>query len=361
MRQTSATTRRSWSAGVAALAVATFLLATVGLSATATSAGVGDEATAAAPAPAKAASSLAKADSPRAGKPWNGNGAPSVLKTAPTGTSIAAPAKNTIWPCPDLIPAPGGVSIPTQLTEADTPWVKDGEITVSEIVTVPGAVKMKSVFKITETKKIRSIRGNGIPNHPIGTFPIPESSPSYKYYAALPAEGYANAAEIPVAPYDMHADLPMNPKMSEEPYCLPSLMTGYALTGAAWHIEAAPDSSLNIYDPNAALPTDRCFGHPYATEYHYHGYSWKCMKQGKAGKQSPLLGYALDGFGIYGPRGADGKLITNAQLDECHGRVGEVMFNGKRQVMYHYVLNNEYPYSIGCFRGKPRLSDHLSH
>ena len=133
-------------------------------------------------------------------------------------------------------------------------------------------------------------------------------------------------------------------------------MTGVSLTGAAWHLEIAPDSKLNVYDPNAALPTDRCFGHPYATEYHYHGYSWKCMDQGEAGKQSPLLGYALDGFGIYGPRGADGKPITNAQLDECHGMTSEVMFNGKQQNIYHYVLNNEYPYSVGCFRGTVQAS-----
>ena len=78
------------------------------------------------------------------------------------------------------------------------------------------------------------------------------------------------------------------------------------------------------------------------------------MDKGKPGKPSPLVGYALDGFGIYGPRGADGKLVTNADLDECHGRVGEVMFNGKKQMMYHYVLNNEYPYSVGCFRGTPQ-------
>jgi len=293
---------------------------------------------------------------------WDGNGAPTFLKTAPTGTLTGAAAKNTIWPCPYVIPIPGtnqtaiiGKTVATQITQAKTPWVVDGKVVISKIETVPGSVKMKSVFKVTETKTTRTLTGNGIPNHPIGTFPIPQTSGAYKYYAALPAEGYANAAEIPVAPYDLHAVLPKNPKVSATPNCIPSLMTGFALTGAAWHIEAAPDSQLNVYDPNAALPTDRCFGHPYAKEYHYHGYSWKCMAQGKAGEQSPLLGYALDGFGIYGPRGANGKVVTNAQLDECHGMTSKVMWNGKMQKVYHYVLNNEYPYSIGCFRGTPQI------
>ena len=81
------------------------------------------------------------------------------------------------------------------------------------------------------------------------------------------------------------------------------------------------------------------------------------MEKGTPGKQSPLLGYAADGFGIFGPLDENGKVITNAQLDECHGRVAEVEFNGKRQEMYHYVLNNEYPYSIGCFRGTPLPSE----
>jgi hypothetical protein len=132
-----------------------------------------------------------------------------------------------------------------------------------------------------------------------------------------------------------------------------SLIVGITLTGAAWHVELANDSNGNWYNPTNPLPHDQCFGHPYSQQYHYHGYSWKCMDQGKPGEPSPLVGYALDGFGIYGPRGADGKLVTNAQLDECHGRVGEVMFNGKKQKIYHYVLNNEYPYAVGCFRGTP--------
>jgi hypothetical protein len=29
------------------------------------------------------------------------------------------------------------------------------------------------------------------------------------------------------------------------------------------------------------------------------------------------------------------------------------MWDGKKVVMYHYHLNGEYPYSIGCFRGNP--------
>ena len=302
---------------------------------------------------------------------WEGNGAPSVLKTAPAGTPINAPAKNTMFTCvktpvPDGTVLPDGTKLPNNsfieigqqvgraLAQANTPWLQGNNVVLSKIDTVPGKVKMKSVFKITETKNTRTLKGNGIPNFPVGIFAIPKNSAAYKYYAALPATGYANAAEIPIKPYHLELKLPKNPKVAAEPTCFEELTIGVALVGAAWHAEVALDALGNAYDPNAALPTDRCFGHPYATEYHVHGYSWKCMDQGTPAQASPLVGYALDGFGIYGPRGADGTLVTNAELDECHGRVGEVMFNGKKQKIYHYVLNNEYPYSIGCFRGTPQ-------
>ena len=323
--------RMKWSLGIGATAITASLIASLGVSTNA----------------ATAASD------------WDGNGAPTILKTAPAGTPINAPAKNSLYACV-TVPVPGtdlkvtiGQTIGTKLSQAQTPWMENGNVVLSKIETVPGKVKLKSVFKVTETKTTRNLKGNGIPNHPIGIFGIPKDSPSYKYYAALPAEGYANAAEIPVKPYHMEITLPKNPKVAAKISCISSLMIGVSLTGASWHAEMAPDSQANIYDPNSALPTDRCSGHPYAEQYHYHGYSWKCLDQGNPGEQSPLVGYALDGFGIYGPRDADGKLVTNDQLDECHGMVGEVMFNGELQTMYHYRLNNEYPYAVGCFRGTP--------
>ena len=126
-----------------------------------------------------------------------------------------------------------GQTVATEITLAETPWVQDGMIDVAKIALVPGEVQLESVFTVTETATTRRLRGNGIPNHPIGTFPIPQTSAAYAYYAALPAQGYANAAEIPVAPYDLRADLPMDPVMSTEPFCIPALMTGIVLAAIA--------------------------------------------------------------------------------------------------------------------------------
>ena len=68
---------------------------------------------------------------------------------------------------------------------------------------------------------------------------------------------------------------------------------------------------------------------------------------------SKLVGYASDGFGLYGTRGTNGETVNNSDLDECHGHTHKVKFNGKKQRIYHYHLTAEYPYTIGCYRGTP--------
>ena len=93
---------------------------------------------------------------------------------------------------------------------------------------------------------------------------------------------------------------------------------------------------------------DQCSGHPQqAGAYHYHGYS-PCVDDTHA---HTLIGYALDGFGIYGPYDANGAYLSNADLDECHGHLHEIEWDGQIVQMYHYHANYEFPYTVGCFRG----------
>ena len=37
------------------------------------------------------------------------------------------------------------------------------------------------------------------------------------------------------------------------------------------------------------------------------------------GASDQLLGFAFDGYPIYGPYDTSGNLLTSADLDECHG------------------------------------------
>ncbi len=49
--------------------------------------------------------------------------------------------------------------------------------------------------------------------------------------------------------------------------------------------------------------------------------------------------------------------MTDADLDECHGTVSEIAWDGKRVRMYHYVATWEFPYTIGCMRGTFKRAD----
>jgi len=59
---------------------------------------------------------------------------------------------------------------------------------------------------------------------------------------------------------------------------------------------------------------------------------------------SEKIGYALDGFPIYGPYSCGGNVPDD--LDECHGH-DHGMVEG-----YHYHTTAEFPYIIGCFHGQ---------
>jgi len=108
-------------------------------------------------------------------------------------------------------------------------------------------------------------------------------------------------------------------------------------------------------DAGAHEVQDSCDGHPQMSGiYHYHDYS-TCLDTAatKMAGSSILVGYALDGYGIYVERDASGRLPTDADLDACHGRTSRVLWNGKESVVYHYDVTLEYPYLVGCFHGAP--------
>ena len=304
-----------------------------------------------------------------------------TLVTVVPGSSNVTCAKN--GQCIDFIFA-GVANLPTTMSQLSTSWTNTSTniITLSQIPYVDGSNSATfydsqgSVFDMLTNSNIdvtgftgqgsRTFIGNGLPSTKMGTFPVQSGTDAYSYYAALPGgtnpatgQTYTNAAAIGISPYPLLSNIPLNPVVSGF-YPINSLIVGITLTGAVWHIEKANDSSGNYYSPVNALPTDACFGHPYNQQYHLHGYSWKCFpNQGTTG-QSPVFGFALDGFPITGPRAADGHEMTNDELDICHGTISVItMPDGTSKSTYHYVLNREYPYSVGCFRGKVNYAQAL--
>jgi hypothetical protein len=217
------------------------------------------------------------------------------------------------------------------------PWIENGYWFPDKKPHVSGSVTWNNQVSITTPEGARLISSNGLPDHPTGIFPIRPADPAYQYDK--------NPNTITAQTNDLQ--LPLNPRVASAPSCLPMGMIGVALNGVA--IYNALDAAG--VDAAAHEVQDGCAAHPQgAGEYHYHGPS-PCMPDEKT---SGLIGYALDGFGIYGMRDAStGAILHNSDLDVCHGTTSPVMWNGTMVTIYHYVLTDEYPYTLGCFRGTP--------
>ena len=244
--------------------------------------------------------------------------------------SLAVPARDTIFSCnADALGA-----------ALDRPWVDgQGVIDFDAKPVVEGAVTWDGELDVSEGAAERTISSNGLPDHPTGDFPAVSTSEAYEY------DRNPNAISV----QDLIFAIPVEPIVAGEPGCLQMGPIAIALTGAV--VFNALDAETRDAVANEVF--DDCQGHPaQGGIYHYHHYS-PCFDRGAADQHSPLVAYALDGFGIYGPHDADGALIMNAELDECHGHAGPVPSDGGSAVdAYHYHATEEFPYTLGCYRGE---------
>ena len=95
---------------------------------------------------------------------------------------------------------------------------------------------------------------------------------------------------------------------------------------------------------------DSCNGHAgRADDYHYHA-APICLMQGRAANywDTHPVGWALDGFAIYGYNDADGRVASRDSV--CGGNTGTVA-NGPQGYSYH--VTDASPYVLSCFRGTP--------
>jgi hypothetical protein len=231
-------------------------------------------------------------------------------------------------------------------------WIKDGRWNPKAKPVVEGSVMWPTAhislnIEGDGASAQRVVRANSLPTHASGEFPVRAGSPAFAY------DRNPNS----IAERSVLLRLPAQPTVAAQPGCVPMGMVGFALSGVA--IFNAFD--LAGRDAPAYEIQDACNGHPERNgSYHYHDYS-PCLqdKPGDTGQHSAVVGYMLDGFAIFGLKGEGGKEVTNADLDECHGHRHTVEIDGNKRVTYHYHFTREYPYSIGCFKGVPKL-DHTS-
>lgn len=238
------------------------------------------------------------------------------------------PARGSVDACPlpSLPGGPGGGG-----AAGAAPWIHGATWDGTAKPSVQGSVRWPSAsYSVTVSGSSRIVRTNSLPvGAPTGDFPIAPSDPAYRYDR--------NPNAIRAVPTTW--TLPMSPRPAATPSCLPFGPIGVTTSG----VELFNALDAQKRDAVAHEVQDACGGHPGPNgAYHYHAIS-PCIRTNGS---STLVGYALDGFGIYVERGA-----TNADLDACHGRTSTVLWDGKPTRIYHYVATAEYPYTLGCFRG----------
>jgi len=198
---------------------------------------------------------------------------------------------------------------------------------------VSGSVNWQSSFTNTVSGNMRTIVSNDLPNHPTGVFPIASTDPAYAY------DRNPNSISAQSFTYNLTA----SPTYGS-PNCMGG-QVGVMLTGVA--LFSAFDAGGR--DAGAWEVQDDCSGHPEKTgTYHYHTLS-SCIKDTSV---KTVIGFALDGFPITGPKVGDKNFLTTSDLDECHGITSQITLDGKQVTIYHYVMTEDFPYSISCFRAQ---------
>ena len=182
------------------------------------------------------------------------------------------------------------------------------------------------------------IRSQGYPNHPTAIFPNSDNPNT-------------------ISVQDFTFRLPLAPRKSDSITRLPMGPIGMSLNGVVFFnpFEMEGRNAVAGYDE---VWLDSCCGHPQQTGvYHYHKYP-TCVKSpfiddGKS--HSPIIGFAFDGFPLYGPYESDGSMAMELKgeqaLDACNG-------HSDPERGYHYhVTPNRFPYILGGYAGVVETSN----
>lgn len=231
------------------------------------------------------------------------------------------------------------------MPQTHAPWIdSDGTWSPAAKPVVQGRVAWpQAKYTVTLDGAHRTLTTNDLPvGGNTGVFPVMTSDPASMY----------DSNPNRITPHVMTLTVDATPVSRDVPACLPLGPVGVLSNGVVLY--DALDRSGR--DAVAHEVQDACGGHPDDHGvYHYHSVNSCLAAMAPIPAISPdhaaLAGYAVDGFGIYVERDAAGTLLTNTDLDACHGRISWVPWDGRIALMYHYDVTAEYPYTIGCLRG----------
>lgn len=265
-----------------------------------------------------------------------------------------------------------------------TTWAHTGS-SHDKLIPATETLTTKPSFETFIQGDKRVFHSNGIPNHDVAPFP-----------------NKSNPHTIAVQNYSF--EMPTNPIVAEEPTPMIRQPFGIALNGVpfdpgtAEYYQKNRNSEWNyeaLSSNTRFLGLDENHAHVQPSgAYHYHGIPTSLFETLKKNNQSmTLLGWAADGFPIYGVYGhqvtsdADSPLTKltssyrvkegerpagsgspggkydgsftldyeyikgSGDLDECGGRYG--VTPEFPEGTYYYVLTDDYPFIPRMFRGTP--------
>ncbi len=189
----------------------------------------------------------------------------------------------------------------------------------------------------------------------------------------IPGFAYVQATPNDLEAIDWEWRVTRSPQLTGTTSDIPELgLAGFTVSG------------LPIYGPNEGPPTygdpvydailDDCLGHTAPEgDYHFHALVTACIL-GTTDQVQPVLGYAMDGFPIYGPTGClDEACTESATMESAWEQVGDPSegawdayqvgeatgdtvldsCNGREQPdgSYGYHVTATFPYILGCYRG----------
>jgi len=192
------------------------------------------------------------------------------------------------------------------------------------------------------------IHTKGIPNHPTGRFPEEGfgRNPSYiqeqdsTYY--IPLDPKVNPSHFVTTLNNSNHALPMGP-------------IGIAVNGVVFF------NPFDMGNTDATDLMDLCCGHPNQdNQYHYHKYPI-CVNSpwsDEGTDHSPLIGWAFDGFPIYGPYESNGIMAKDVKGTGALNAFN--MHYDEARGWHYHVTPGKFPYIIGGYWGTedPRDSHH---
>lgn len=165
--------------------------------------------------------------------------------------------------------------------------------------------------------------------------------------------------QVPV-PADYSAPIVLLPKLGTEPLTRDAAL-GVAINGvpiydytAGGEMSQADLARHQVrHDTFQTQQLDVCGGHAgRGDDYHYHVKPVCMIEQMANAGDNAIIGWAFDGFPIYGDKNPDGTEIASGALDLCNGQT-DATFG------YRYHTSENAPYIIQCLMGEVANFDQL--